>query len=151
MTLGVDDLIRALPRGGEPSGAHPSIAFLADGSISVDDDFRRAEAAWYEGLAAIARSGVGVIIDEVFLGARASQEHLAHALSDLAVLWVGVHCDPEVATARERGRSDRIVGMARLQAEQVHQGVIYELVVDTTGASAEECASAVIAHLSGNG
>jgi chloramphenicol 3-O phosphotransferase len=149
LILGVDDLIRALPSGDKPLGAQPSIDFVADGSISVSDDFRRSEAAWYEGLAAIARCETGLIIDEVFLGGAASQERLAQGLSDLTVLWVGVRCDPEVAAARERGRHDRIVGMARLQAERVHEGVIYDFVVDTTDASAEECALAVIAHLTG--
>lgn len=151
LTLGVDDLIRALPGGDKPSGVQPSIDFVADGSIRVSDDFRRAEAAWYQGLAAIARCDTGLIIDEVFLGGRASQERLAQVLSDLTVLWVGVRCDPEVAAGREGKRQDRIVGMARLQAEQVHAGVIYDIVVDTTSASTEECASAVTAHLAGTG
>jgi chloramphenicol 3-O phosphotransferase len=47
LTLGVDDLIRALQGGDEPNGAQPSFDFLADASISVSDDFCRAEAAWY--------------------------------------------------------------------------------------------------------
>jgi chloramphenicol 3-O phosphotransferase len=85
----------------------------------------------------------------VFLGGRASQERLAQALSGLAVLWVGVRCDPEVAAARERERRDRIVGMARLQAEQVHAGVVYDIRVDTTTATTAECARIVIAHMNG--
>ena len=147
LTLGVDDLVRALPGGDQTTGDQQSIDVKADGSITVGADFRSAEAAWYQGLAAIARYGTGLIIDEVFLGGRASQERLAEALSDLTVLWVGVRCDPEVAAAREGERHDRIVGMARLQAEQVHEGVVYDLVVDTTRASTEECARILIAHL----
>lgn len=146
LTLGVDDLIRALP-----DGDQPPIDFGADGSIRVSDGFRRAEAAWYRGLAAIARCGTGLIIDEVFLGGGASQERLARAMSDLTVLWVGVRCDPEVAAGRESERQDRTVGMARLQAEQVHVGVLYDLVVDTTSTSTADCASAVTAHLASTG
>lgn len=125
LTLGVDDLIRALPGGDRPLGAQPSIDFVPDGSVNVGDDFRRAEAAWYQGLAAIGRSGDGLIIDEVFLGGRSSQDRLAEALSELAVLWVGVRCAPQVAVARERTRPDRVVGMAQRQAERVHAGVRY--------------------------
>ena len=147
LTLGVDDLIRALPGGGEPPGAQPSIGFMPDGSVMVEEDFRLAEAAWYQGLAAIGRSGTGLIIDEVFLGGRFSQDRLAEALTDLAVMWVGVRCVPEVAASREQGRPDRIVGMARLQAERVHPGVRYDLVVDTTHVSAPECANSIVAHL----
>jgi chloramphenicol 3-O phosphotransferase len=153
MTLGVDDLVRALPGGDEvddlireqrdgdePVGTEGFIEFGPDGSVTVGDDFRRAEASWYEGVAAIGRCGTGLILDEVFLGGRASQERLASALAGLPVVWAGVRCDPGVAAAREHGRSDRVGGMARLQAVRVHEGVVYDLVVDTTAASAADCA-----------
>ena len=100
LTLGVDDLVRALPGGAEPTAALPSVGVGPDGSVTVGEDFRRAEAAWYAGLAAMARSGTGLVVDEVFLGGRSSQDRLAAALSCLAVLWVGVRCAPEVAAAR---------------------------------------------------
>lgn len=160
LTLGVDDLIRALPGGdelddlllaqpgaGEPVGAERSIQFAADGSIAVGEQFRRAEASWYAGLAAIGRCGTGLIIDEVFMGGRSSQERLAAALSDLPVVWVGVRCAPEVAAARERSRSDRTAGMARRQAERVHEGVVYDLVVDTTASSAMDCARLIASRV----
>jgi chloramphenicol 3-O phosphotransferase len=147
LTLGVDDLIRALPGGDGPVDAEKSIEILADGSIITSDDFRRAEAAWYQGLAAIARAGTGLIIDEVFLDGRRSQERCARALSNLAIFWVGVRCDADIAEAREAQRPDRIAGMARQQADQVHGGVAYDIVVDTSSARVEECADAVIAHL----
>jgi hypothetical protein len=57
---------------------------------------------------------------------------VASALAGLPVVRVGVRCAPEVAAARERGRPDRVDGMARLQAGRVHEGVVYDLVVDTT-------------------
>jgi chloramphenicol 3-O phosphotransferase len=161
MTLGVDDLVRALPGGGEVDdlvraqkdrdrhvGAQGPIEFEPDGSVTVGDDFRRAEASWYAGLAAIGRCGTGLIVDEVFIGGRSAQERLASALAGLPVAWVGVRCDPEVAAARERGRLDRVRGMAHLQAARVHDGVVYDLVVDTTAASAAACASAIASHLS---
>lgn len=146
LSFGVDDLVRALPGGHEPSDAR-ALGVGADGSVAVGESFRRAEAAWYRGLAAIARCGTGLIVDEVFLGGRASQERLAEALTGLAVLWVGVRCDPDVAAARERERGDRVVGMARRQAELVHEGVAYDVVVDTTGSSPAECARVVVACL----
>jgi chloramphenicol 3-O phosphotransferase len=161
MTLGVDDLIRALPGGeeldalvrarqdgGAPVGTGGSVEFGPGGSVVVGDDFRRAEASWYAGVAAIGRCGTGLIIDEVFLGGRSSQERLASALEGLPLVWIGVRCSPEVAEARERSRPDRVGGMARLQATRVHQGVVYDLIVDTTAASAADCARAVAAHLS---
>jgi chloramphenicol 3-O phosphotransferase len=48
------------------------------------------------------------------------------------VLWVAVRCDSAVAAGRELARGDRVRGMAMSQAEVVHQGVAYDLEVDTT-------------------
>jgi chloramphenicol 3-O phosphotransferase len=166
MTLGVDDLVRALPGGEQAAQVRPligpgsqtdgtagagPIAFCADGAVVVGDDFRRAEASWYAGLAAIGHCGTGLIVDEVFLGGGSSQERLRTALSGLPVFWVGVRCDPDVAAARERARPDRVSGMARLQAQQVHEGVAYDLVVDTTASSAASCARTVATALAGAG
>jgi chloramphenicol 3-O phosphotransferase len=128
-------------------GTEGPVEFGPDGSVAVGDGFRRAEASWYAGLAAIGRCGTGLIIDEVFMGGRSSQERLASALQGLPVVWVGVRCAPEVAEVRERSRADRVAGMARLQATRVHQGVAYDLIVDTTATSAAECARTIAAHL----
>jgi chloramphenicol 3-O phosphotransferase len=116
--------------------------------VTAGDDFRRAEASWYAGAAAIGRCGTGLILDEVFLGGRSSQERLTSALAGLPVVWIGVRCAPEVAAAREHDGPDRVGGMARLQAARVHEGVVYDLVVDTTAASAADCARTIASHLS---
>jgi chloramphenicol 3-O phosphotransferase len=120
------------------------ITFSPDGGVSTGELLRQVEDAWYRGLAAIARSGTGVIIDEAFLGGGTSQSRLSSALSDLEVLWVGVHCDPEVASSRELSRTDRVRGMARTRASIVHEGVSYDIEVDTSEMSALECARVVL-------
>jgi chloramphenicol 3-O phosphotransferase len=144
LTLGIDDLIRALSHGPRDTGAGGTLEIASDGNVFVGDAFRVAELAWYEGLAAIARAGTGVIIDEVFLGGGASQARLRSALEGLDVIWVGVRCDAGVAEAREVLRADRTTGMARDQAERVHEGVHYDTVVDTSDASPEDCAAAIV-------
>jgi chloramphenicol 3-O phosphotransferase len=143
LTLGIDDLIHALSHGPGDAGGGGTIDFAPDGSITVGEEFRRAEAAWYEGLAAMARAGSGVIVDDVFLDAGESQARLRAAFEGLAVFWVGVRCQREVAEARELEREGRVRGMARDQAERVHAGVSYDVVVDTTHTSAEECAETI--------
>jgi chloramphenicol 3-O phosphotransferase len=67
------------------------------------------------------------------------------ALDSLPVLWVGVRCESAVAAGREIARGDRVIGMAASQAEVVHQGVVYDLQVDTTHTEALECARAIAA------
>ena len=128
----MDDLVHALPgRGEDPRSG---LVFDPDGTVTVTPAFRALEAAWYEGLACMARRGASVILDEVFLDGGSGQARLRAAFDGLDVLWVGVRCDPVVATAREADRPDRVPGMATRQALAVHDGVAYDVEVDTTDA-----------------
>lgn len=88
-----------------------------------------------------------MIIDDVFLDGVVSQERTRSRLSGLEVLWVGVHCAPDIAAAREQARGDRPVGMAAGQALRVHDGVAYDLVVDTGAATPEKCARLIADRL----
>ena len=118
------------------------------GRVEVGRGWRALEASWYIGIAAIAASGTGVIVDEVFLDGGGSQERLRAALGGLAALWVGVKCDREVTRAREALRPDRVAGMAEAQATAVHQDVAYDMIVDTSHATSESCASRILAQIS---
>ncbi|MER5354486.1 chloramphenicol phosphotransferase [Kitasatospora sp. NPDC002551] len=111
-----------------------------DGTVTVGPAFAALDAAWTLGVAAMVRAGARIVVDEVFLGATASQRRWRGALDGLNVLWVGVRCAPEVAAARERARGDRVPGMAAAQAEAVHRGVRYDLEVDTAVLDAAACA-----------
>ena len=144
LALGVDDLIRALSHGPLDTSAGGTFGTTPRDPWSSGDAFRAAELAWYEGLAAMARAGTGLIIDEVFLGGGASRARLRSALGGLSVVWIGVRCDAAVAEARERRRGDRNIGMARDQAERVHRGVHYDMVVETDEKAPGDCARAVV-------
>jgi chloramphenicol 3-O phosphotransferase len=48
---------------------------------------------------------------------------------------------------RERVRGNRIVGEARAQVGVIHHGVAYDLTVDTSRQSPEECAGEILAAL----
>lgn len=141
LRLGVDDLLDALPPSLMGSGA--GVAFGPQGEVALGGDFRAIEAAWMSGIAAMARAGARIIIDDVFLGGATSQERVRAHLAGLEVLWVGVRCDAEIATGRELARGDRVVGMAASQAELVHQGVLYDLEVDTGRSESLDCARAI--------
>ncbi|WP_329212377.1 chloramphenicol phosphotransferase CPT [Streptomyces sp. NBC_00683] len=145
LAAAVDSLIEAMPASMQTSDA--GIEFAADGAVNVGSQFRELEAAWMEGVAAMARAGARVIVDDVFLGGAASQERWRKALGGLDVLWVGVRCEGEVAAAREVARGDRAQGMAALQAETVHRGVVYDLEVDTTHTESLDCARVVAARV----
>jgi chloramphenicol 3-O phosphotransferase len=144
LAFGIDTLITAMPPSLGPSGA--GIHIDESGAVSVGPAFRALEAAWIEGIAAIARAGARVIVDEVFLGGTSSRQRWEKALHGLDVLWVGVRCDAAVATGREVARGDRVPGMAAAQAELVHRDMIYDLEVDTTHTESLDCARTIAAR-----
>lgn len=81
--------------------------------------------------AALARSGLGTILDEVVLGDDLREDWRA-ALAGCDVFMVGVHCALPELERREGARGDRLVGQARGQFELVHAGMAYDLEVDST-------------------
>ncbi|MGV9300834.1 chloramphenicol phosphotransferase CPT [Amycolatopsis sp. NPDC003676] len=141
LALGTDTLVGAMP------ASNAGIEFAPDGQVIVGPEFRTLEAAWIEGVAAMARAGARVVVDEVFLGGADSQKRWQKALGELRVLWVGVRCDSAIAAGREVARGDRVAGMAASQAEMVHRGVVYDLEVDTTRTESLECARTIAAHV----
>ena len=145
LSLGIDKLIEAMPTL-SPTAA-TGIEVAADGEVIIAPEFWTLEAAWMTGLAAMARAGARIILDEVLLGGAAGQQRWNAALAGLSVLWVGVRCDQAIATAREVARGDRIAGMAASQAQRVHQGVGYDLEVDSSHTEALECAQIIAAHV----
>ncbi|MET9578833.1 chloramphenicol phosphotransferase CPT [Streptomyces massasporeus] len=145
LAFGVDSFVEALPA--KLQGSEGGITFTADGGVSVGAEFRALDAAWTEGIAAMARSGAGIIVDDVFLGGPASRQRWEKALSGLTVLWVGVRCDSAVAAGREIARGDRVGGMAASQARVVHEGMSYDVEVDTTHTESLECARVIAARV----
>lgn len=123
------------------------IEFAPGGGVNVGPDFMALQAAWMEGVAAMVRAGARVILDDVFLGGAASQQRWQKVLTGLDVLWVGVRCEGTVAAGREIARGDRVQGMAASQAELVHQGVAYDLEVDTIRTELLACARTIAAEL----
>ncbi|PVC92062.1 chloramphenicol phosphotransferase CPT [Streptomyces sp. CS014] len=145
LAAAIDAFVDSLPASLRSAGE--GIEFAADGGVTVGEEFRRLESAWREGVAATARAGANVIIDDVFLGGPASQEPWRKALAGLDVLWVGVRCESGVAEAREIARGDRPKGMAAAQADKVHEGVSYDVEVDTTHMEFLACARTIAAHV----
>ncbi|MFI9485165.1 chloramphenicol phosphotransferase CPT [Promicromonospora sp. NPDC052451] len=145
LSLSIDTLVDAMPARLTTGG--DGIGFADDGGVDVGHEFMALQDAWITGLVAMARAGAHVVVDDVFLGGAASQRRWLDALGDVPALWVGVRCDPAVAGQREAARGDRVAGMAAKQADVVHQGVAYDLEVDTTGTSSVDCARTIAAHL----
>jgi chloramphenicol 3-O phosphotransferase len=152
VVLGTDVLLSALAPSlvGDAAprrGRRPLLTYGADGAVHVDSSLRPVETAWLAGIVAMAKAGLGVILEEVLLDGGAGQRRLTAALTGLSTLWVGVRCDPAAAAAREQSRSDRIAGMAISQAAKAHDGVRYDVDVNTTATPSEDCARTVLPHV----
>jgi chloramphenicol 3-O phosphotransferase len=145
LLFGIDTLILSMPW--QRFGTADGHTIHRDGTIDIGPGWRRAHDRWRAAIGALVREGADVILDEVFLEAAEDQARWRQTFAGGSVLWVGVRCDVEVAAAREAARGDRRPNMARVQAGIVHEGVDYDLDVDTTHLSPEEAADEVVAAL----
>jgi chloramphenicol 3-O phosphotransferase len=93
----------------------------------------------YRAIAALARSGIDVVVDDVIYDHRVLQAAVA-ALHDVPVLFVGLRLPREVADRRERERGDRGPGGAAAFYDLVHAHGVYDLEFDTATTTAVECA-----------
>ena len=122
-------------RGPEPSWI-PALG--SDGLLLM----RAAHRAWRS----VAEAGLDQVIDHVILDA-ATRGDAVEVLRGADVLWVGVYCDVDELVRRETAREDRFRGFASGTWAQVHEGMTYDLTVDTTTSSPQQCASQVLAAL----
>ena len=97
--------------------------------------------------AAIARAGNLVIMDDVLESEPPWLENLLALFSGLNVFFVGVHCPLAELERREKQRKERKEGMAKLQFDQVHTVAIYDVEVDTSILSPQECAQTIMDHV----
>jgi len=145
LLTGIDALLLSLPLRLRHSEA--GLMVKDDGTVVVGPEFHAPERAWMLGVAATARAGTNVIVDDVFLGGAASQARWRDALGDVPVQFVAVRCATEVASGRELARGDRVVGLAEWQAPRVHEGVDYDFEVDTTSTESLACAGAIAVYV----
>jgi chloramphenicol 3-O phosphotransferase len=128
LLLGIDLFIWTLPA---EMISDPDGLLRHEGVITRGRCFMSLWAGYQVAVAALARSGVDVLLDDVMLEGVADQRRWDDALHDLDVYWVGVRCAAEIAAEREAERGDRPTGIARHQAVSVHEGVRYDREVDT--------------------
>jgi len=104
-------------------------------------------AALYESIAAHSRLGLNVVVD-VGHHNRAILSDCARRLAGLPALLVGVRCPQEVVVERRRacGMTTDMEPVERWQTA-VHDPGVYDLEVDTSELSPQQCAAAIREHL----
>jgi chloramphenicol 3-O phosphotransferase len=113
--------------------------------------------AMYESIAAHSRLGVNVVVDvghhDAYSVPRGILPECARLLDSLPALLVGVRCPLDVVMARRRvtwgtdPTDGSIPAPVRLWQQAVHDPGIYDLEVDTSLLTSEECAEMIRQHL----
>jgi chloramphenicol 3-O phosphotransferase len=144
LLLGIDLFIWALP----PEMVNDSDGLaVRDGVITRGERFMSLYAGYRIAVAAIARSGINVLLDDLTLDGVVDQQRWNEVLQGLDICWIGVRCAPEIAAEREARRGSRLPGIARRQAESVHEGVHYDVEVDTGVLQPREAMTAIAEQL----
>jgi chloramphenicol 3-O phosphotransferase len=150
MNMGVDRYMQMTPEryrpgiGLRPGGERPDLEPLI---VTLYQ-------ALYESIAAHSRAGVNVVVDvghhDAYSAPRRILPKCAKILSGLPVLFVGVRCplhivmERRIATWNAGYEEDGSVPKpVRLWQEAVHEPGIYDLEVDTSLLSPEECADRI--------
>lgn len=116
-------------------GGRPAVV-ITEGPMSL-----RVFRGMRHAIAALAAQGNNLIVDDVLVGPeKAEYDDL---LRPFHVHRIGVFCPLDVLEARERQRGDRLIGLARWQFDRVHDGMTYDLEVDTSTATPMACAETI--------
>ena len=154
LVMSQDDFFARIPRAFVRCGTM-HVGSLADQGVSlaivngvltrrVGSVGERLLDAYRAAIAATARAGVNVIVDEVLVDESDWQSWVKH-LDGLDVQWVGVRAELDFIEQRERGRADRVNGLARAEYDQVHRYATYGTEVDTAVLDPPAAARAILA------
>jgi chloramphenicol 3-O-phosphotransferase/GNAT superfamily N-acetyltransferase len=100
----------------------------------------------HHAIVTLSRAGLNVVADHVLVDPAWVRECSA-LFADLPAYLIGIRCPLEVLEQRERERKDRTLGQARAQFERVHARGVYDVEVDTSQFSPEECARLIREHI----
>jgi chloramphenicol 3-O phosphotransferase len=100
----------------------------------------------HHAIAAAASRGNNILADHVFVE-KDWVDECAELFAEINAYLIGLHCPLEVLEQREKDRKDRTLGQAKLQYEVIHKYTQYDLELDTSKLTAEECAEQVIERL----
>ncbi len=112
------------------AGGGPAPSWIPEFGDRFHTVMRVAHEMW----APMSRAGIDLVVDHVIIDATI-REQARRTLVD--AVWVGVSCDVDELVRREAARGDRFLGFASGTSAVVHQGMTYDLTVDTTASPPE--------------
>tara|TARA_R110002124_G_scaffold9586_13_gene49305 strand:- start:20932 stop:21483 length:552 start_codon:yes stop_codon:yes gene_type:complete len=132
---------------------HISIDHLRDAGVlpaarikAGDFDWKAMRAPFFAGfhrsLAAYASAGNNLIVEHI-LDTPGWQAELADLLGPFDVFFVAIHCPLDELVRREAARGDRGIGSAEQDFHSIHQGVRYDLELQTLDGPAANVAQLI--------
>jgi chloramphenicol 3-O phosphotransferase len=100
----------------------------------------------HHAIAAAAQCGNNILADHVFVE-KTWVDECAGLFTEMNAYLIGLHCPLEVLEQREKDRKDRTLGQARLQFDVIHKFTKYDLELDTSKLTVNECAEKVVERL----
>ena len=97
-------------------------------------------------MAAMVENGTNIIIDDILLIPAFLDDYL-RVFEPFKVVFVGVRCPRDIVNERERARPGRFPGTAIGHFEACHSHEIYDVEVDTSVSTPEQCAVTIIKFL----
>ncbi|MDA3832185.1 MAG: AAA family ATPase [Spirochaetales bacterium] len=150
---GKTSIVRSLQKLSKAPILHASLDTFTDmfDWSSVHDEDRKdchrtGVSNFHNCLTILASNRYTVVVDHVFERTE-WVEDCFNALGGRDIIFVGVHCLLETVEERERKRGDRRTGLAKAQFEVVHKNKVYDLEVDTSHLSPEQCAETILKYL----
>jgi chloramphenicol 3-O phosphotransferase len=114
--------------------------------LPLTDDlemFMRMVSGMNRSIAVMSEEHNNLIVDHVLVD-KSWLDQCLQLLGDRYVLFVGLSCPLDELERRERERDSRRQGFARAQIENIHQGKIYDVELDTHILSVGECVERVL-------
>ena len=115
----------------------------------IREVLHRTRAGFHRAVAGMAEAGNNIVMDHVLSEPWRLGDLLA-VMVDIDVVFVGVHCSAADLNAREALRGDRTVGIADGQVANVHTHGLYDIEVNTSVATVEDCSAHIRAYLDGH-
>ena len=112
----------------------------------IREVLHRTRAGFHRAVAGMAEAGNNIVMDHVLSEPWRLGDLLA-VMVDVDVVFVGVHCSVADLNAREARRGDRKVGIAAGQVANVHTHGLYDIEVNTSVATVEDCSAHIRAYL----
>lgn len=143
LNAGIDKFIWMLPKRYLDRPLWDDVLGLATEAGETGD---RLFSSMHKVIQLLSLQGMNVIADHVLVEPRWMEE-CARLFASLPAYFIGIHCPLEVLIQREKERKDRTLGKAAAQFGLVHRHALYDLEVDTSKLSVDQCSLLIKQYL----